>query len=330
MKTRIKLEPLGRLTTLVITAHIIAGLGIWWWLEQEIEVAASPATASGLVWMSPSDFKAPAAAVSEAISSEPIAADITQQTKPAPDTQANATPSVVAPTPAVPAPRAIAIPSNATPEDIARILAVMQARAPTLPVKPAVVAAAAITTSDNAVAKPMPSVAAMPPPATPKAESPAPKSEPKTPQSSQPTEVSRVITVQHLEPASSPAPSAPPAGASLADIAAYEASGTGSKGASRGVNMDDVDRAIMRAFTQNWVVRKEFANLPPEQRDAHMDIAVGREGQVLRFVMAKSSGNKTFDDSVLAAGNLVENIQSKLPATYTGERYEIQVNFHAE
>jgi TonB family protein len=94
--------------------------------------------------------------------------------------------------------------------------------------------------------------------------------------------------------------------------------------------MDNVDRAIMNAFTQNWIVQPQFAKLPPEQRSAHMDIAIGHEGQVLTFKMAKSSGNRAFDDSVLAAGNRVENVEVNLPAAFTPERYEFQLNFHAE
>ncbi len=301
MSKRIELEPMGRWTTLVVVAHVLAGFGLWYWLAHEIEVAASPG--GGTVWMSPADFAAPQAAVSLAVPTEPVA---------------TATPRITTPPPAEKVvPKAIAIPANATPEDIAKLLARTPARVPTIPPPP--VGAA----SDTAAAQPMPSATPPPPPSTQAATLPT--------LPPPPAEIARIITVQH-RPAAQPAapPAAPPPGASLSDIAAYEAAGVGTTGNAKGINMDDMDHAIMKAFTQNWVVQAAFAQLPAEQRTAHMDIAVGRQGQVLNFKMAKSSGNKAFDDSVLAAGNRVENVNAKLPAQFTGERYEFQLNFHAE
>jgi TonB family protein len=80
---------------------------------------------------------------------------------------------------------------------------------------------------------------------------------------------------------------------------------------------------------RNWTP-PNASKLPLDQRTAHMEVTVNREGRLVRFKLAKSSGSKDLDESVKEAGNRLDKIGAELPATYLHDLYEFQVNFHVE
>ncbi len=115
----------------------------------------------------------------------------------------------------------------------------------------------------------------------------------------------------------------------LLDAATKEAVGTGASGAEKGIRLDDVDRAIIRAFMREWVPPDD-SKLSPNQRTAHLDMSVDRNGRVLSFELTHPSGNSALDMSVLEAVGRLGKIEVQLPPSYPKDRYEFQVNLHAE
>lgn len=116
---------------------------------------------------------------------------------------------------------------------------------------------------------------------------------------------------------------------SLLDIAALDAAGTGTTGAEAGVRLDAVDRAIIDSFMREWVP-PDASTLRRDQRTAHLEMAVDRGGRVLTFKLIQPSGSIDLDMSVLEAADRLDKIGAQLPAGYPKERYEFQVNLHAE
>ena len=100
-------------------------------------------------------------------------------------------------------------------------------------------------------------------------------------------------------------------------------------GDDKGGLLDDVNNAIINELRRNWTP-PDVNTLNVEQRTAHMDVTVDRAGRVLDFKIAKSSGNHFFDLSVLEAANHLDRIHITLPASYSGNHYELQVHFHVE
>ena len=140
----------------------------------------------------------------------------------------------------------------------------------------------------------------------------------------QAVETSRFVTVS-LKPAA-PAPKTPPKVASLLDMATLDAQGTGGQA---GVRLNEVDRAIISAFMREWVP-PDASLLKQDQRTAHLDMSINRAGHVLTFKLTQPSGSIDLDMSVLEAADRLDKIEAQLPASYPKDRYDFQVNLHAE
>jgi TonB family protein len=305
---RTRLEPVGHFAILVTAVHAVIGLGIWWWLHSR---STTPQESPGknIAWMSPSDFTATAETPKP---TEPPVTQPTPTKAPEPkDDDDNL-------------PKAIAI----DPAKAAEIMAKAIASAPTTPTKvepaPTPPPAPAPVVADRPV-EPAPPAAA----SKPVENTVAPKSPPKPVTEDPPaaTNVARTITVSH--PPANAKPPEQPKVASLLELAALDAGGTGATGSKSGIRLDEVDRAIIDSFMRNWTP-PNASKLPLDQRTAHMEVTVNREGRLVRFKLAKSSGSKDLDESVKEAGNRLDKIGAELPATYLHDLYEFQVNFHVE
>jgi outer membrane biosynthesis protein TonB len=148
---------------------------------------------------------------------------------------------------------------------------------------------------------------------------PAPKQDEPTPPAALPgTDAARYITISHPAPAPT---SPPPPGTTLSEMAAQNA-GTG-------VHIDSIDRAIIDAFLRVWTP-PPANKLPTDQRTAHVEVTVNREGKLVKYKPTRNSGNIELDMSVLEAANRLNKIDATLPADYPHEFYEFQVNFHVE
>ncbi len=330
MKTPTRLEPLGRYAILVTAVHAVLGLGIWWWLHsRSTKVQESPG--QNVAWMSPADFSASAEApktpeptapekpadpkvsdkdkddddVPKAIAIDPAkAAEI--MAKAMADAQATPAPAPTPPSPTPPTPQ----PENTT---VAGSPAPAMAPSPVVEEKPAPPApVAAAKPSEDPVPPPVKidpkPMAELPPPAQPG------------------TNVARMITISHPV---SEKPAEAPKVASLLEVAALDANGTGVSGDKSGIRLDEVDRAIIDSFLRNWTP-PNANKLPLDQRSAHMEVTVNREGRLVRFKLAKTSGSTELDTSVVEAGNRLDKIGVELPASYPHDLYEFQVNFHVE
>lgn len=96
-----------------------------------------------------------------------------------------------------------------------------------------------------------------------------------------------------------------------------------------GADMDPVLRALEKALGQAW-------NAPPVQdvavlqRDARLQVSIGRDGTVLESKLTKASGSSLLDGSVSLAAEGVKKISESLPSSFPKDRYTVEVNFHIE
>lgn len=193
-------------------------------------------------------------------------------------------------------------------------------------------AAAAAAKAPPAAPAPVAAVPAPPPvsspppaaPATATASAPAMAPAPAQPA----VETARFVTVSLKTSPAAPKQGTPKT-ASLLDMATLDAAGTGATGEAKGVRLDEVDRAIIDAFMREWLP-PDASKLPRDHRTAHLEMAVNREGKVLNFKLMQPSGSIDLDMSVLEAADRLDKIGASLPATFPKERYEFQVNLHAE
>jgi outer membrane biosynthesis protein TonB len=197
-------------------------------------------------------------------------------------------------------------------------------------------AEAAAKAAEKEKNKPPPPPATTTPPPAPVAPSlpvPPTPAVAKTPDNAPPppapagTDTSRFITVSLKAPAQ--APNSTPKVASLLDMATLDQAGTGAAGATNGIRLDEVDRAVIDAFMKEWLP-PDASKLRVDQRTAHLDMAIDRTGRVLNFKLTQPSGSIDLDMSVLEAADRLDKIGAQLPASFPKERYEFQVNLHAE
>ncbi len=94
--------------------------------------------------------------------------------------------------------------------------------------------------------------------------------------------------------------------------------------------LDAVDSAIIEGFRSVWLPPGKLDGATAEERTAHLEIAVGREGQLYSFRFASPPQNEPLKLSVLDAANRLANFSKPLPEQFHGERYSVQVHFYVE
>ncbi|MGV3663928.1 MAG: TonB C-terminal domain-containing protein [Prosthecobacter sp.] len=298
------LEPLAASAFVIIALHVAITAGLlWWWQSQQ---ARQSSTSKALAWLNPGDFKS--APSSQGPSSAPAAAP-QQRPGPVPKTIATADAPKAIPLepPPVPAPSPPPPPASAEP-----------------PVQKATLVA---PPPDQHRMEPAPNDGSAPlfAPATP-----APK-----------PSANRSITLRRMRskpttPAAGKSPAPPMSSPTLLDIARLNTLRPGSPpkpGASavtddndNNTGLDAVDEAMNTAFLAVWTAPPIDA-VPATQREARLNISLGKDGSVLKSQMSKFSGSHVLDQSILEAAANVKKIPVTLPANYTKDSYDVELNF---
>ena len=100
-------------------------------------------------------------------------------------------------------------------------------------------------------------------------------------------------------------------------------------GDASGIDMSEIDDAIVAAFRHHWVLPTKLGE---DHRNLNvvMDVSILRDGQVSGALLVKSSGTAEIDVSALKAAERIKNIGVRLPPEFLGDRYEVRMHFHAE
>ncbi|MDZ4403717.1 TonB C-terminal domain-containing protein [Prosthecobacter sp.] len=92
------------------------------------------------------------------------------------------------------------------------------------------------------------------------------------------------------------------------------------------VNLDAVDEAVNTAFLTTWTAPPIDA-VPVAQREARLNISIGKDGTILKAQMSKFSGSHALDQSILEAAGQVKKISAALPSNFSKDSYDLELNF---
>ena len=92
------------------------------------------------------------------------------------------------------------------------------------------------------------------------------------------------------------------------------------------VNLDPIDEAVNRAFLAGWTAPPIDA-VPATQREARLNISIGKDGSVLKTQMSKFSRSHVLDQSILEAAAKVKKISTALPSNFSKDSYDLELNF---
>lgn len=92
------------------------------------------------------------------------------------------------------------------------------------------------------------------------------------------------------------------------------------------VDLDGVDEAVNAAFLGAWTA-PPIDGVPAGQREARLNISIGKDGTVLKSQMSKFSGSHVLDQSILEASAQVKKISTTLPSNYSKDSYDLELNF---
>jgi TonB-like protein len=91
-------------------------------------------------------------------------------------------------------------------------------------------------------------------------------------------------------------------------------------------NLDAADEAVNTAFLASWIA-PPIDSVPSSQREARLNISIGKDGTVLKAQMSKFSGSHVLDQSILEAAAKVKKISATLPSNYPKDSYDLEMNF---
>lgn len=92
------------------------------------------------------------------------------------------------------------------------------------------------------------------------------------------------------------------------------------------VNMDAVDEALNAVFLSAWTP-PPIDVVPAGQREARLNVSIGKDGTLLKSQMSKFSGSHALDQSILEAAAQVKKISATLPSQFSKESYDLELNF---
>lgn len=316
------LEPLAASAFVIISLHvaITAGL-IWWWQNHQ---ARQNSTAPGLAWLSPGDFKS-ALPTPTSKDSPPKAIPIAPPPTPAAPLEPAPAP---APIVAVVAPPAQSMPLE-PPSVAARVPVPVPSPPATAPANNAPVQKAVLVAAPPGQHRmePVANVGS-----TPLFAPPSPVQKPSA---------NRSLTLRRMRsksttPVAGKSPAPPMSSPSLLDIARLNSmrpssppkpgERTTTDDIDNNAALDPVDEALNTAFLAVWTAPPIDA-VPATQREARLNISLGKDGTVLKSQMSKFSGSHVLDQSILEAAANVKKISVTLPANYTKDSYDVELNF---
>lgn len=91
-------------------------------------------------------------------------------------------------------------------------------------------------------------------------------------------------------------------------------------------NLDAVDEAVNAAFLAGWVA-PPLDSVPAAQREARLNISIGKDGTILKAQMSKFSGSHVLDQSIIETASRVKKISAALPSNFTKDSYDLELNF---
>jgi len=92
------------------------------------------------------------------------------------------------------------------------------------------------------------------------------------------------------------------------------------------VDLDPVDEVVNTAFLANWIA-PPIESVPEGQREARLNLSIGKDGTVIKSQMTKFSGSHALDQSILEAVAKVKKISTTLPSNYSKDSYDLELNF---
>lgn len=309
------LEPIAASAFVIVSLHVALTAGLfWWWQNTQAREQSAPAP---LAWLSPADFKNSLASGTLAMGTTSAAPERTGTAKPA---RAGTPPPAEPPVPKAtlispPPPAAEPAPAAAAP-----------APAATASDPPKATLLAGPPDSHRMEAAPNDGAAPLFAPPTP-----APK-----PSANRSITLRRIRT-KPVSPATGKSPPPPMSSPSLLDIARLNSmrpSSPPKPGATpppvddvdNNTELDPVDEALNAAFLAIWSAPPIDA-VPPGQREARLNLSVGRDGSILKAQMNKFSGSHALDQSILEAAANVKKIPVTLPSNYSKDSYDVELNF---
>lgn len=296
------LEPIAASAFVIVSLHVALTFGLYWWWQNQAAPPGTPSTA--LSWLSPADFKGalPPGSLPVFATAAPPAAPPSLPQRPAS--------SAPVADPAVPKATLISPPPSAP--------------ATADPPKATLLAAP----PEQHRMEPAPNDAATPlfAPATP----------PSKPSANRSITLRRMRTKSAV-PTDGKSPAPPMSSPSLLDIARLNtmrpnslpkpgATPAPTDDVENNAELDPVDEALNAAFLAIWTAPPIDA-VPVTQREARLNLSLGRNGDVLKAQMSKFSGSHVLDQSILETAANVKKIPVTLPESYTKDSYDVELNF---
>jgi len=104
------------------------------------------------------------------------------------------------------------------------------------------------------------------------------------------------------------------------------APGSGAQPPEEEADLDSVDEVVNTAFLANWVA-PPIESVPSGQREARLNLSIGKDGTITKSQMTKFSGSHALDQSILEAVGKVKKISTTLPSNYSKDSYDLELNF---
>jgi len=92
------------------------------------------------------------------------------------------------------------------------------------------------------------------------------------------------------------------------------------------VDLDPIDEVVNTAFLANWVA-PPIENVPSGQREARLNLSIGKDGTIIKSQMTKFSHSHALDQSILEAVSKIKKISTTLPSNYSKDSYDLELNF---
>ena len=284
------LEPISAAVFVIVSLHFAAVLGVWgWW--QNVQNSRYAAKAKQLAWMNPADFKneAPPRPPPPPPHPVPRGRALAAAPAPAPKAPPAEPPQSAAEAPVQKATLVAAPPQQHAMEPVPNATATpLFAGTAAAGTKPAANRSITLRRAVDKRAGNLPFDATVPPMTSPT--------------------LMDIARLNALRPGTIPPPN------------------KGAQPPEEEVDLDPVDEVVNTAFLANWVA-PPIESVPEGQREARLNLSIGKDGTVIKSQMTKFSGSHALDQSILEAASKVKKISTTLPSNYSKDSYDLELNF---
>lgn len=95
------------------------------------------------------------------------------------------------------------------------------------------------------------------------------------------------------------------------------------------VALADIDKELTDAFREHWTLPADL-DLSKGPFTVLLDVSVTRDGTLGRYSIRQFSDNSVVDMATLRAASMVKRITRALPAEFSGDSHEVQMQLRAE